>query len=258
MATRIVEWKKPYTWGDAINIDEDKVISLRLRGENNLIIYDEWDDEIYVDLQLEDWIEPTDAFPVGITTGRVLVADWWDVTWTLINAKTTSWDNIQLLYADDGTLWIDNGTGTFKQIYLKWDIDTIVSTLTDYIDAHDTVVSDTAPSDPYEWQLRYDTANDQLKVYDGTQWQVVGSWWWGGSTTISVTLLANWWSNDEQTVTATGVTSSNSVIISPDPSDMSDYTDAGIYCTTQWTDSLTFTCDTTPSNDIDVNVVILS
>ncbi len=133
MATRVVEWKKPYTWGKAIEIDENKVISLRLRDENNLIIYDEGDDEIYVDLQLKDWIRPTDAFPVWITTGRVLVADDWDITGTLICAKTTSWDNIKLLYGDDGTLWIDNWTWTFKQIYFKSDVDQLLQELRTYV-----------------------------------------------------------------------------------------------------------------------------
>lgn len=133
MATRVVEWKKPYTWGKAIEIDENKVISLRLRDENNLIIYDEGDDEIYVDLQLKDWIRPTDAFPVWITTGRVLVADDWDITGTLICAKTTSWDNIKLLYGDDGTLWIDNWTWTFKQIYFKSDVDQLLQNLRTYV-----------------------------------------------------------------------------------------------------------------------------
>ena len=64
MATRIVEWKKPYTWWKAITVDENKVISLNLREENNLIIYDAWDDEIYVDLQLPDWITPLDVVVV--------------------------------------------------------------------------------------------------------------------------------------------------------------------------------------------------
>lgn len=135
MTTRIVEWKKPYTWGTAIEIDENKVISLRLRDENNLIIYDAWDNEIYVDLQLPDWIRPLDAFPVGVTTGRVLVADDWDKTGTIICAKTTSGDNIKVLYADDGTLWIDNWTWTFKQIYFKADVDLIIQAIQNQIDA---------------------------------------------------------------------------------------------------------------------------
>ncbi len=70
MTVRAVEWKKPYTGWKAISIDENKVISLNLRDENNLIIYDEWDDEIYVDLQLPDEIRPTDAFPVWVTQGE--------------------------------------------------------------------------------------------------------------------------------------------------------------------------------------------
>ena len=134
MATRVVEWKKPYTWGKAIEIDENKVISLRLRDENNLIIYDEWDDEIYVDLQLPDEITPTDAFPVWITTGRVIVDNGWDVQGTIIVAKTTSGDNIKILYADDGKLYMDNGTWSFKQIYFKADVDLIVDSLQAQID----------------------------------------------------------------------------------------------------------------------------
>lgn len=134
MATRIVEWKKPYTWGKAIEIDENKVISLRLRDENNLIIYDAWDNEIYVDLQLPDEITPTDAFPVWITTGRVIVDNGWDVQGTIIVAKTTSGDNIKILYADDGKLYMDNGTWSFKQIYFKADVDLIVDSLQAQID----------------------------------------------------------------------------------------------------------------------------
>jgi len=75
--------------------------------------------------------------------------------------------------------------------------------------------------------------------------------------TLTVTLTVAGWSSDAQTVTATGVTSSNTVIVSPSPSDMEDYTDAGIVCTAQGTNTLTFECDTTPSSAIDVNVVII-
>ena len=135
MATRVVEWKKPYTWWQAIDIDENKVISLRLRDENNLIIYDEWDDEIYVDLQLDDEITPISAFPVWVNTGRVIVDNGWDKTWTIIIAKTTSGDNIKLLYADDWTLWMDNWTWTFKQIYFKADVDLIIQAIQSQIDA---------------------------------------------------------------------------------------------------------------------------
>lgn len=504
MTVRAVEWKKPYTGWKAIEITEDKVINLKLRDENNLIIWDEWDNEIYVDLQLPDEIRPTDAFPVWVNTGRVIVDNWWDVSWTILVFKTTSWDNVKFLYWDDWKLYIDNGTWSFKQIYLKWEVDLLLSELRTYIDwqlalkedkltawpnitiqdvvdpvTWETVhmisatwwgwgwsytawewinidiyneisntlpwavVDSTAPSSPSQWDLWYDTTNDVLKSYDGTNWNTV--WWWGwgwsytawtginidsnnqisntlpwavisstapsspvqwstwydtttdklksynwtswdvvnwitwltllsyghstwndfltafnsntvvyckassnsnpwtgtqwrmafmafvnisGSTptsvefqyyrsvsthsdaqqwdqvfvyklestgwwtwsvttreaytkiaawsglsssysnwtltlnssqsTISVTLTTNGWSSNTQTVTATWVTSSNTVIVSPDPSSMSDYTSSGVYCSAQWTDSLTFTCATTPSNALTVNVVILN
>lgn len=134
MTVRAVEWKLPYTWGVAIDIDENKVISLRLRDENNLIIWDQWDNEIYVDLQLNNELRPTSAFPVWVTTGRVIVDNGWDVTGTIICAKTTSGDNIKLLYGDNWKLYIDNWTGTFKQIYLKGDVDALLQALRDYVD----------------------------------------------------------------------------------------------------------------------------
>jgi hypothetical protein len=97
-------------------------------------------------------------------------------------------------------------------------------------------------------------------------WQVLkktptGSEWWDTPktyTTIQVILTSAWWSNNEQTVTATWVTTTNSVVISPDPSSFEDYTWATIYCSAQATNSLTFTCSDVPSNDITVNVMIFS
>ena len=52
-----------------------------------------------------------------------------------------------------------------------------------YVD--DTVSSakatwDTAPSNPVEWQLWYDTTNDVLKIYDWSSWNVI---WWDESNT---------------------------------------------------------------------------
>ena len=222
MATRVVEWKRLWEWGTAITVDnENRVISLNLRDENNLIIYDAWDDEIYVDLQLPDEVMPTDAFPVWITTGRAVVDNWWDLAGTIIIAKTTSGDMIKVLYADNWTLWLDNWTGTYKQIYFKADVDALLLALRTYIDE--------------ELAKKQDVIN-----------------------TITVTLASASRSNDEITVTATWVTATNSVIVSPVPSDISDYTSAGIYCSAQGTDSLTFSCSTTPSGDIDVNVMIIN
>ena len=71
------------------------------------------------------------------------------------------------------------------------------------------------------------------------------------------TLVVADWSSNTQTITVTGVTASNVVLVSPAPSSASDYASAGIICTSQGTDSLSFDCQTVPSNDITLSVVIL-
>lgn len=133
---RAVEGQKLWTGWTAITVDQlNKVISLNLRDENNLIEYDVGDDEIYVDLQLGDEIRPTSDFPVWVTVWRAITDNGWWMTWTILVAKTTSGDNIKLFYCDDWKLYIDNGTWTFKQIYLKSEVDALLLALRQYVDA---------------------------------------------------------------------------------------------------------------------------
>ena len=65
------------------------------------------------------------------------------------------------------------------------------------------------------------------------------------------------WSNSTATLTVTGVTTSNTVVVAPAPASISAWVDFGIKCTAQGTNTLTFTCTTTPSSAISVNVVII-
>ena len=76
-------------------------------------------------------------------------------------------------------------------------------------------------------------------------------------TNLQVTLAAASWSDKSITVTATGVTTSNIIFLAPTPASQTIYTEAQIICITQAENSLTFTCDTVPSSDITVNVVII-
>ena len=81
-----------------------------------------------------------------------------------------------------------------------------------------------------------------------------------GATTASTavkTLNSANWSNNEQSVYVYGVTATNTVIVSPAPASQADYVAAGIYCSAQANESLTFTCATTPTSNISVNVLIL-
>ena len=127
MVVKITEWEKTVSWWNAIEVTANKVINLLLRSENNLLKVEQ--NELYCDLQLEDWLTTSDTLPVGVTTGRVLEADWWVKSWTMLCFKTTSWDYVTWIYWDDGKLYIDNWTGTFKQIYLKSEVDALFAQL---------------------------------------------------------------------------------------------------------------------------------
>lgn len=106
MATRIKDWEVPYVWGIWIEITNNHVINVLLRKMNNLIHVNE-NRELYVDLQLDDGIKPNDDFPVWVTTGKILQADWWQQSWLILNWKTTSGDYNRLIYANDGNVYID-------------------------------------------------------------------------------------------------------------------------------------------------------
>ena len=74
--------------------------------------------------------------------------------------------------------------------------------------------------------------------------------------TATATLAVASWSSGAQTVTVSGVTASNTVFIAPAPASQEVYTAAGIICTTQAANKLTFTCAETPTAAVTVNVVI--
>ena len=76
---------------------------------------------------------------------------------------------------------------------------------------------------------------------------------------VSITLPASAWSNNAQTVTVNGVLADETKqLIQPMPAIASQdaYISAGIICSGQAADSLTFTCTTVPTEDISLFVVI--
>lgn len=128
MATRIVEWQLPYTWGTGIGIDTNKVISILLREENNLIEVN-GDNELYTDLQLAVNITPSSDFPVWVTVGKVLAENWWSQNGLILNWKTTSGDYARWLYWADGKIYFDWGQGTWKQVYYSDEVDALFTAL---------------------------------------------------------------------------------------------------------------------------------
>lgn len=75
---------------------------------------------------------------------------------------------------------------------------------------------------------------------------------------ISVSLTAANWSSNQQTVTVTGVTASNTVVVTPAPASHAIYCESGVYCSAQANGKLTFTCTETPTVNLTVNVLILN
>lgn len=75
-------------------------------------------------------------------------------------------------------------------------------------------------------------------------------------TKFLATLTVAGWSNKTQTITVPGVTASNLVIVGAAPFFAETYGEAGIKCTAQAADSLTFVCEEVPEEAISVNVAI--
>jgi len=121
MATRIKEWVIPYKGWTGIEITANHIINVLLRDENNLIQVTD-NDELYVDLQLVDWIQPDDDFPVWVTTGKILEEDWWPQSGIILNWKTTSGDYNRWIYANDTHLYFDPWTWVRQRIMTATEI----------------------------------------------------------------------------------------------------------------------------------------
>ena len=75
------------------------------------------------------------------------------------------------------------------------------------------------------------------------------------------TLLSNSWTENPitheitQTVSVTGVTLTNLIMVGPTPVSAEDYNDSDVICIAQGVDTLTFKCATIPSVDLTLNVL---
>lgn len=75
-------------------------------------------------------------------------------------------------------------------------------------------------------------------------------------TQLTATLTVAGWANNSQTVTVSGVTANNAVVVSPAPESYLSYGEFGVYCSAQATNSLTFVCDSAPDVALTVNVLM--
>lgn len=77
------------------------------------------------------------------------------------------------------------------------------------------------------------------------------------SSALTVSIDTSAWNDTSATVTANGVTASNTIITTYHPDSYTAAFNAGIYCSAQATNSLTFSCVTVPTTTIKINVLIL-
>lgn len=77
------------------------------------------------------------------------------------------------------------------------------------------------------------------------------------SVSTTATLTVAGWSNNQQTVTVAGMTASATVVITAAPDSYIAYAEAGVRCTAQGANTLTFACEDTPTSALTANVLIL-
>lgn len=93
------------------------------------------------------------------------------------------------------------------------------------------------------------TKNDLLAIFEQ-----IG---YSSHKLYAITISTSDWDNNEATITAPGVTTSNVIFIAPAPNSAVTYIDSKIICSEQTTNSLTFSCKTIPSSDVVANVMIM-
>ena len=127
------------------------------------------------------------------------------------------------------------------------------------------------------------STDGHLAVFDWATWKLIRDWWavpTGVPTWWSIWQLLTWtwswpawmngimerqasltvanWSSKTQTVNVMWVTTTNVIIVSPDPANINDYASNSVYCSAQGNGTLTFKCNTIPSVDINVNILTIN
>lgn len=76
--------------------------------------------------------------------------------------------------------------------------------------------------------------------------------------TATATLPVSGWSGNRQTVSVSGVTASNTVIVTAAPASYTHYNESAVRCIAQGNGTLTFECTDKPTANITANVLILT
>jgi hypothetical protein len=138
---------------------------------------------------------------------------WWVSQWTTYEEVPT-WETILKIksvpmISSSAPIWVSqwaywyDTTNAVLKIYdwtawqTAWEVKS-VNWSTWVVVINDTKISSTAPSNPTEWMLWYDTTNDVLKSYDGTNWNAI--WWSSYTAGTWIDITSNTISVDSNTV----------------------------------------------------------
>lgn len=116
----------------------------------------------------------------------------------------------------------------------------------------DTVVAHIATTEEQIAEIQADVSQNTVDI-SANQADIAGKQ--AKLAAVTVSLIASAWNSNQQAVVASNVTTDNIVWVSPSPASWKAYGDAGIRATAQGSGTITFTCDTVPTEDISVEVV---
>lgn len=203
----------------------------------------------------EEWSDAPSGLPEGGTEGQILEktssgAAWVDKPESGLTQEQADERYLQLtggelnddaifqLPGDNGSLYL-GGRNNVPNVGMY-------ASSSGYITLHDNTMGNVNIRGVRSPEFDYDAAN---KAYVDSK----------APTSVAITLTTSGWSSNTQTVTVPGVVASETAqLITPTPAiaSQSAYYEAGIMCTGQAANSLTFTCQTVPTSNLTVYVVI--
>lgn len=203
----------------------------------------------------EEWSDAPSGLPEGGTEGQILEktssgAAWVDAPESGLTQEQADERYLQLtggelnddaifqLPGDNGSLYL-GGRNNVPNVGMY-------ASSSGYITLHDNTMGNVNIRGVRSPEFDYDAAN---KAYVDSK----------APTSVTVTLTTSGWSSNTQTVTVSGVSATETAqLITPTPAiaSQSAYYEAGIMCTGQAANSLTFTCQTVPTSNLTVYVVI--
>ena len=180
------------SWATALAEAQD-IYDWYAAGKNPIVIYD---NKTYVFSGTTNWLtfNEVDTKTINYDSGSNIVQKWirfldtaGEVT-SIISWEANRWGFLALSsnYVEPYTPLYNWSPATKKYV------DDSITSATEW----NKYIWPTAPSNPTEWQLWYDTTNEVLKVYDWTQWNLtwkVYSSWTGISVDNTNDTISNTW-----------------------------------------------------------------